>query len=321
MIQRYLFLCASIVAMASSASAQAVDANTVQTAAQGSVRSATPSAAPLTAATVARATASERHDQPSIDDLTTREGVRIVGRVVEVHPSAGTVVVLEANDQRRTVRWAEIGTMTGPSFVEDRSVFSRVPVLGRAPLRVRSPHAQVIEVTWGMSRLRPSDHQEGGELHRARCETPCTLWLPPTRVLVQSEAPELARGTAFVELRDGGTTVQLHASDRTRRSIADGMLVGGLAGVEIGLLTALGAFLAQPNGGPTLDTGLMVGGAIGGAGVAAALVGAAIGATAPTGASRVEHSAPRSLWGPRPTDGALAPWQRETITPTVLPSR
>ncbi|MFO0563672.1 MAG: hypothetical protein U0269_36945 [Polyangiales bacterium] len=313
MIQRCLFLCASIVAMAGSARAQTVDASVTQR--------ATPLATQITAPIATNATTSERRDEPTVDDLTTREGVRIVGRVVEVHPAAGTVVVLEGNDQRRTVRWAEIGTMTGPSFVEDRSVFSRVPVLGRAPLRVRSPHAQLIEVTWGMSRLRPSDHQEGGELHRARCETPCTLWLPATRVLVQSEAPELARGTAFVELRDGGTTVQLHASDRAQRSVADGLLVGGLAGVEIGLLTVLGAFLAQPNGGPTLDTGLVVGGAIGGAGVAAALVGAAIGATVPTGARSVEHGAPRSLWGPRTTDGALAPWQRETITPTVIPSR
>lgn len=298
--------------MAGSASAQATNPgeNTATATSVATPTSARPDAAPASTRPYA-----------APDELTTREGTRIIGRLVEVHPSAGTIVMLESNDQRRTVRWAEIGTMAGPSFVEDGSVFSRVPVLGRSPLRVRSPHRQMIEVTWGMSRLRASDQLEGGELHRTRCETPCTLWLPATRVLVQSEAPELARGTAFVELRDGGTTVQLHASDRTRHAVADGLLIGGLAGVEIGLLTVLGAFLAQPNGGSTLDTGLMVGGAIGGAGLAAALVGAAVGSTTPTGASSVEHSAPRSLWGPRPTDGAVAPWQRETITPTVMPSR
>lgn len=297
--KRSSILCASVFAMATALSAEVRAQNAAD---------ATARAAP------------EPRAQPPLDELTTREGTTIVGRLVEVHPSAGTVVMLDRSDQRRVIRWAELGTMTGPSFVEDSSVFSRVPVLGRAPLRVRSPHRQSIEVTWGMSRLRASDHQEGGELHRARCETPCTMWIPPTRVLVQSEARELARGVAFVELRDGGTTVELHASDRTRRSVADGMLLGGLAGVEIGLLTALGAFLAQPNGGSTLDTGLIVGGAIGGAGLLSGLIGAAIGATVPIGASSVQHGDPRSIWGPRPTDGALAPWQREAITPTVLPS-
>lgn len=254
--------------------------------------------------------AADARERLAEDELTTREGTTILGRLVEVHPSAGTIAILDAADQRRMIRWADVGTTRGPSFVEDRTVFSRVPVLGRAPLRVRSTHRQSIEVTWGTSRLRAADQREGGELHRARCETPCTLWLPPTRVLVQSESPELARGEAFIELHASGTTVQLHASDRTRHAVADGLMLGGLASLEAGLLVALGAFLVQPNGGSTLNTGLIVGGSLGGVGLLTGLAGAALGASVPTGARSIEHAEPGSLWGPRASDGALAPWQR-----------
>lgn len=262
--------------------------------------------------------ADAREREPE-EELTTREGTIIRGRLVEVHPSAGTIVMLDATDQRRVVRWSDVGTTNGPSFVEDRTVFSRVPVIGRAPLRVRSIHRQSIEVTWGTSRLRAEDHREGGELHRARCETPCTLWLPPTRVLVQSEAPELARGAAFVELHASGTTVQLHASDRTRHTVAEALMLGGLASLEAGLLVALGAFLVQPNGGSTLDTGLIVGGSLGGVGLLTGLAGAAIGATVPTGARSVEHAEAGAVWAPRPANGALAPWQRDPTAPSVAP--
>ncbi len=247
------------------------------------------------------------HSDATRDEVTTRSGTRIIGAVVEVHPSAGTVVILDANDVRRTIAWRELGTFSGPSFSDDTTAHSRVPVLGRAPLRIRSPHRQSIEVTWGTSRLRSGDHREGGEVHRARCETPCTLWLPPTRVLVQSEARELARGEAFVEMNAAGTTVQLHAPDRTRSEVSDALLIGGVAAVEVGLLTVLGAFLAQPHGGQTLDTGLIIGGSLGAAGIVSALTGLAV-APASGVASVVHGSRDRTITVQTQRE-SIAPWQ------------
>ncbi|MBL8677895.1 MAG: hypothetical protein JNK05_01920 [Myxococcales bacterium] len=231
-----------------------------------------------------------------------------VGRVVEVHPSQ-TNLVLRTNRGPVTIRWARIVSMLGPSFFDnDTSALSAVPVLGRVRLRVRSSRRQQVTVTWATSRLMPGDHREGGDVHRVRCHTPCSVWVPASRVLVASEGEGIAPAETAVDVGDHGTDVDLHASSRPAVIAGETLAIGAASVIDVALLVTAGLLAAHPRGTPEFDRSLVGGGITVGSGLVVAGVAGLIHLANPTGARSVDHRAAPSPNRRGQTQPTVAPW-------------
>lgn len=230
-----------------------------------------------------------------------------VGRVVEVHPSQTTLVI---RTQRGpvTVHWSRIASMTGPSFFDDdTSALSRVPVVGRVRIRVRSSRPQQLTIMWATSRLM-ADHREGGDVHRVRCQTPCAVWVPATRVFVSSEGDGVAPAQTNVDVGDAGTTVDLHASSRTAVTVAETFAIGGASVIDLSLLVTAALVAAHPVGTPEFDRSL-IGGAIAvGSGLVVAGVAGLVLLANPTGARSIEQRPTQHERTPNRTQPSVAPW-------------
>lgn len=113
----------------------------------------------------------------------------------------------------------------------------------------------------------------GVVLGAGRCETPCTLWVPPGVLRLRAQGPGVRATDEDIDVPAGGAEVTVRAGRAALHNVGVGLVGAGATAILATMFVALadqGVFSGTTRGSLDLSTSAVIGAAAGGAALLAA---------------------------------------------------
>lgn len=150
------------------------------------------------------------------------------------------------------------------------------PAPGRVALTVESAGAALhVVVERRVTRPPAEARTRGVVIGAGRCQTPCTLWVPPGVLRLRANAPGVRGTDEDVDVPEGGATLRLRAGRAALHNVGIGFVAAGATTVLATMFVALadqGIFSGTSRGSLDLEPAAIVGAV----GVGAALLAVGI---------------------------------------------
>ncbi|MFO0628325.1 MAG: hypothetical protein U0325_22315 [Polyangiales bacterium] len=157
---------------------------------------------------------------------------------------------------------------------QDGFVDLSAPAPGRVPLHLRSRGAPLHVVVERRVTRPPEEARARGVVWgAARCETPCTVWVPPGVLRLRANAPDVRATDEDLDVPAEGATVHVRAGRAGLHNLGIGLLAAGATTLIATMFVALadqGIFNGTTRGSLGLEPASVVGAASAGAALLAA---------------------------------------------------
>lgn len=157
----------------------------------------------------------------------------------------------------------------GTARAQDGFVDLSAPAPGRVPVHLRSRGVALQVVVERRVTRRPEEIRARGVVWgAARCETPCTVFVPPGTLRLRANAPGVRATDEDLDVPADGATVTVRAGRAALHNVGIGLLAAGATTLLATMFVALadqGVFNGTTRGSLGLDPAAVVGAASAGA--------------------------------------------------------